>query len=286
MDIFHGDALEYIKTLEPNSVDCIITDPPYFLETMCNHWTHEEQIERKSNSHIKVLPLGMKFSKDQGKRLEDFMESIALCLFRVLKPGGFFLSFSSPRLYHNMVVAIERAGFQIRDQIIWEYQVSQVKAFRQDHIIDKDKTMSKEEKQKLKERLKDYRFPMLKCNHEPICMAMKPVEGRFIDNYQKWGTGFIHLNSLCKVCPNVIKYPKPSKKEKGNTNSHPTVKPVGLIEELIEVFCPLNGTILDPFLGSGTTMVAAKRKGRHCKGSEINKHYIEIIEERLCQENF
>ncbi len=280
-NIFHGDALDFLKTLEPSSIDCVITDPPYFLDTMGNHWTCEEQRKRKSNSHIKALPIGMKFSCKQGQQLEKFMETIASLLFRALKPGGFFLAFSSPRLYHNMASAIERGGFQIRDQIMWTYKTSQVKAFKQDHIIDNDKVMTDDEKALLKEKLKNHRTPMLKCNHEPICVAMKPIEGRFIDNYRQWGTGLISVLSNGKVCSNVIECSKPSKKEKGDYNDHPTVKPLMLMEELVEVFCPKGGVVVDPFLGSGTTMVAARRKGRECRGSEVNGEYVKIIVERI-----
>lgn len=281
INIFHGDCLDFLDTLDENSIDCVITDPPYFLDSMCNKWTPEEQKRRKSKGVIKGLPVGMKFSVKQGQNLEKFMFKVSNSIIRVLKPGGFFLAFSSPRLYHNLTYAIEKAGFQIRDQIIWEYKTSQVKAFKQDYIIDKDKTMNKLAKFLLKDKLKNHRTPMLKCNHEPICVAMKPIEDRYIDNFRKWGTGLIKLNSENKVLPNVIHCPKPSKKEKGENNIHPTVKPIALIEELIDVFCPENGTILDPFLGSGTTAVAAKNKNRNLKGSEINLEYINIIYKRI-----
>ena len=52
MEIFEGDCIEYIRSLRDNSIDCIITDPPYFLDTMDNKWSSKEQSKRKSNSHI------------------------------------------------------------------------------------------------------------------------------------------------------------------------------------------------------------------------------------------
>jgi site-specific DNA-methyltransferase (adenine-specific) len=285
-EIFHGDCMEYIKTLKNNSVDCIITDPPYFLDTLDNNWDTEQQENRKSNSHIKSLPMGMKFSKKQGKYLEEFILELSKKLYRVLKPGGFFLCFSSPRLYHNMVKGIEDGGFEIRDQIIWKYSISQVKAFKQDYIIDNDKIMSRLDKFLLKEKLRNYRTPQLKSEFEPICVAMKPIEGRFIDNMRKWGTGLMHLNDEGKVSSNVLYYSKPSKSEKLECNDHPTVKPLGLIKYLISLYCPENGVVLDPFMGSGTTAISSLDMGRSVKGSETQKKYIDIIMSRLKEKNY
>jgi site-specific DNA-methyltransferase (adenine-specific) len=261
-EIFHGDCIKFIKSLEPNSIDMVLTDPPYFLDSMDNEWSHDTQISRSSNSHISKLPMGMKFSPTQGPKFEKFMNELSKELIRVLKPGGFFVSFSSGRMYHNMVSGIEKAGFEIRDQVIWKYSQSQVKAFRQDHIIDNDKIMTIEQKEALKLKLKDHRTPQLKSLFEPVCIAMKPIEKRFIDNFQKWGTGLIKtINN--KVPENIIEINKPSKAEKKidetSVNFHPTVKPIELMERLIEIYCPDNGIILDPFLGSGSTAVAANR---------------------------
>lgn len=277
MEVFLGDCFNYIAELEENSIDCVITDPPYFLDCLDENWNM-----RKSNSHIKSLPMGMKFSKEQGKSFEHFINKLSKELYRVLKPGGFLLSFSSPRLYHNMVTGIENSGFEIRDQIIWYYKLSQVKASRQDHIIEKDKKMTNVEKFILKEKIKNYRIPMLKANHESICVAMKPIEGRFIDNFSKWGTGMINVKE--KVMTNVLNYEKPSRKEREN-NNHPTVKPLNLMEELICTFCPEGGIVLDPFLGSGTTMLASWKQSRFCKGSEKNADYVEIIKKRMKEQN-
>jgi len=273
MEVFLGDCFDYIKRQEDNSIDCVVTDPPYFLDCLGEDWNM-----RSSNSHIKSLPMGMKFSKEQGKSFESFINKLSKELYRILKPGGFFLSFSSPRLYHNMVKGIENVGFEIRDQIVWHYHISQVKASRQDHVIDNDKKMTKLEKFLLKEKIKNYRTPMLKANHESICVAMKPIEGRFIDNFNKWGTGMIRVQD--KILTNVLYHEKPSRAEKKN-NNHPTVKPLALMKELISTFCPEEGTILDPFLGSGTTMMAAWCLNRICKGSEKNNDYIDIIKMRM-----
>ena len=69
---------------------------------------------------------------------------------------------------------------------------------------------------------------------------------------------------------------KPSKKEKGEINTHITVKPLNLIEHLIRLFSKEGSLVVDPFLGSGTTALACKNTGRNCIGYEINKEYYDI----------
>jgi site-specific DNA-methyltransferase (adenine-specific) len=271
--LFHGDCFNLFKKLKDCSVDFIITDPPYFLDSMDSNWSPDKM--KKQNSHISNLPIGMKFDPKQGKKFEEFMTKVSKELYRIIKPGGFFLCFSAPRLYHNLAKGIEESGFEIRDQISWNFEKSQVKAFRQDFIINNDKTMTSCEKIKLKKELKNFRTPQLKPQFEPICVAMKPIEGRFIDNYKKWKTGLINFEN----CPrNVLHFPKPTREI---FNTHPTVKPVQLIEHLISVYCSTNGTVLDPFIGSGTTAVACLITKRNFIGSEINKEYIDITKKRI-----
>jgi site-specific DNA-methyltransferase (adenine-specific) len=271
--LFHGDCFNLFKKLKDCSVDFIITDPPYFLDSMDSNWSPDKM--KKQNSHISNLPIGMKFDPKQGKKFEEFMTKVSKELYRIIKPGGFFLCFSAPRLYHNLAKGIEESGFEIRDQISWNFEKSQVKAFRQDFIINNDKTMTSCEKIKLKKELKNFRTPQLKPQFEPICVAMKPIEGRFIDNYKKWKTGLINFEN----CPrNVLHFPKPTREI---FNTHPTVKPVQLIEHLINVYCSTNGTVLDPFIGSGTTAVACLITKRNFIGSEINKEYIDITKKRI-----
>jgi DNA modification methylase len=89
-----GDCLEVMKTFPDNSVDSIVTDPPYELGFMGKSWDNS----------------GIAYSVPMWKE----------CL-RVLKPGGHLLSFSGTRTYHRMAVAIEDAGFEIRNQICWTF---------------------------------------------------------------------------------------------------------------------------------------------------------------------
>ena len=92
VDLRTGDSLEILKTLDANSIDSVVTDPPYGLSFMGKKWDYD-------------VPT-----------TELWKE-----VLRVLKPGGHLLSFSSSRTYHRMTVNVEDAGFEIRDQIMWVY---------------------------------------------------------------------------------------------------------------------------------------------------------------------
>ena len=103
----------------------------------------------KKNSHIKHLPKGMKFDKKQVKSLYDYyLATYRKLLFTKMKPGAYFLSFSSPRLYHAIAMAVELAGFEIRDMINWTYTQSMPKGMSMTHVIKKMKDISEEEKTK------------------------------------------------------------------------------------------------------------------------------------------
>ena len=147
MHLYNGDCLEELQQLEDNSVDSVVTDPPYGLSFMGKKWDYD------------VPPK------------EVWLE----CL-RVLKPGGFLLSFGGSRTYHRMAVEIEDAGFEIRDQIMWVYGSGFPKS----------------------RNLGDGWGSALKPAHEPIVMARKPFKGSLTKNHNTYGTGGINIDD-CRV---------------------------------------------------------------------------------------
>lgn len=282
-----GDCFEKLKIIPDNSIDMCLTDPPYFLDSLDDGWNTEQikkRIPKKTTDKkpaVGSLPKGMKFDPKQGVRFQEFMSKVSVEVFRVLKPGAFFISFSQARLYHRMTVAVEEAGFEIRDMIGWTYK-GQAKAFSQDHIINLQKDLTEEEKENLKKELDGWKTPQLKPCIEPMCLGQKPLEGKFIDNWKKYKIGLMNASILFdnEFPGNIIPVSKPSTKEKGDFNDHVSVKPTRLCSHLIELFTPKNAIILDPFLGSGTTMVAAEMCGRNSIGFELSPKYFEIIKKR------
>ena len=296
--LLHNDCMEEVIKLENNSIDCIITDPPYFIDKLDNNWDSKKIKEDKKNIHITHMPKGMKFDKNQVKQLYDFYLNLSKILFDKLKPGGYFLSFSSPRLYHAIAMSCEIAGFEIRDMINWTYTQTMPKGMSVSHIIKKME-ISNIEKDKLIKEYENFKTPQIRSCFEPICVAMKPIgKLTFIKNELQFNTGLLDFSQKVgiekdKIPANIITteeyneiydknfmVSKASKKEKGETNTHITVKPLALIEHLIKLFSKKNATILDPFLGSGTTALACINTERSCIGIEINKEYFDISRSR------
>ena len=163
VQVLHGDCRDELELLPDNSIDSIVTDPPYELGFMGKSWDAS----------------GIAY--DQRVWVQ--------CL-RVLKPGGHMLAFSGSRTYHRMVCAIEDAGFQIRDQIMWVYG----SGFPKSHSIGKaiDKVGGIEAQQW------DGWGTALKPAHEPIVMARKPIEGTVANNVLTHGVGGINIDG-CRV---------------------------------------------------------------------------------------
>jgi|TARA_B100001971_G_scaffold98334_1_gene90853 site-specific DNA-methyltransferase (adenine-specific) len=299
INIINDNSLKYLETIDDNSIDLIVTDPPYFIDKLDNNWNSKKITNRKNNSHIKHLPKGMKFDKKQVKNLYDFYLNISKLLFQKLKPGGYYLSFSSPRLYHAIAMACEIAGFEIRDMVNWVYTKSMPKGMSVSHLIKKMKNISDDDKEKLIEEYKNFKTPMVKSCFEPICVCMKPMSTTFIKNEINFKTGLIDFSNKVginsdRVIANIITtekfndiydknflVKKPNKKEKKSYNTHVTVKPIELMEHLIKIFSKKGALVVDPFLGSGTTAIACKNTGRKCIGIELNKEYFDISKRRL-----
>jgi site-specific DNA-methyltransferase (adenine-specific) len=296
--ILNNDCMIELNKLEDNTIDCVITDPPYFIDKLDNNWSSNEIKSDVKNSHIKHLPKGMKFDKSQVKNLYDYYLELSKLLFKKMKPGAYFLSFSSPRLYHAIAMSCEIAGFEIRDMINWTYTQSMPKGMSISHIIEK-MNLTEEEKSKLIDEYKDYKTPQIRSCFEPICVAMKPIgKLTFIQNELQFKTGLLDFSQKVgldndRVPANIITteeynesydknflVSKPSKSEKGDNNSHITVKPIALIEHLIKLFSKKNSLVVDPFLGSGTTALACKNTGRKFFGTELNSEYYEICLDR------
>lgn len=295
--IILGDSLEILPKLEPDSVDMVLTDPPYFLDKLDDNWKYSKVTNKKNQKVVKSLPAGMKFDRNQGLRFYDWYFKVSEAVYRVLKPGGFFFSFSSPRLYHRLASAVDDAGFLLRDCFLWIYTQNQVKAMSLNHFIDK-MSINKEKKEALKKKLAGWKTPQIKSCFEPIIMAQKPTSGTFLENILENETGLFDttvrvgdnmypsniftVDGINEIFDKYFLIPKPNKEEKSGFNNHMTVKPLTLCEHLIRLSTfAKDAIILDPFLGSGTTAIAAKRLGKNFIGIDINPEYVKAASLRL-----
>jgi len=375
MRLFEGDCLSVLKVLPDDSVDSIVTDPPYGLSFMGKKWDYD-------------VP-----------SVEIWRE----CL-RVLKPGGHLLAFAGSRTYHRLVVNVEDAGFEIRDQIMWIYGSGFPKSLNLGKAIDKKQGNDREvvgttNQQDITSgnyvhgpsQRKDIPITKgtskwegwgtaLKPAHEPIVVARKPLIGTLVENVLEHGTGGLNIDG-CRIGTDVVgwggkgrsgdsatagasrggtqggynyddgearpvegRFPanfihdgsdevvslfpeenarffycaKASKAERnagleafedkksqhnaggigrkvsvekrleqGKENApmmkniHPTVKPVDLMKYLCRLVTPPEGVVLDPFMGSGTTGIAAKVEGFDFIGIEMDREYLAIAEARI-----
>ena len=397
MLLLNGDCIEQMQKLidEGVQVESVVTDPPYELGFMGKSWDAS----------------GIAFDKKTWE-----------LAFQLLKPGGYLLAFSASRNYHRMAVAVEDAGFEIRDQIMWIYgsgfpksldigkgvdkkqgnervtvgeRTRNVKPFDDDNGWNSNNTTGNHIYTKGNSEWEGW-GTALKPAHEPIVMARKPLEGTVVDNVLEHGVGGINIDE-CRVGKEILEEqiagrsnkigtferkdmitpkregrypanvmhdgsdvvndifpnskgssgngnakvgetskgaiplrrgeaplyndegsasryfycPKTSKSERNqgliefddkqyshdgrkksienpyqrnksiSKNSHPTVKPDELMKYLCRLVTPKGGTVLDPFMGSGSTGMAAKDEGFDFIGIEREKEYFEISEQRI-----
>lgn len=311
--VITGDCLEVMATLPANSVDAVVTDPPYGLAFMGKAWDH-------------AVP-GPEFFA---------------AMLRVAKPGAHLVSFGGTRLYHRMTCAMEDAGWEIRDCLMWLYG----SGFPKSHNGDWGGTA-------------------LKPAWEPIVLARKPLDGTVAANHLRHGCGGLNVggcrvtdgtetggdkpryvaNNANKVygsgmgggewrntsgrwpanlilgdgvtdaewsrffyCPKASKadrdegldgfdkvaravgpegHTKNATSKSGElqrlprANPHPTVKPTDLMRWLCRLVTPAGGTVLDPFTGSGSTGKAAVLEGFNFIGIEREPEYADIARSRI-----
>ena len=201
--IYKGSMLDMLEVIQPNSIDSIVCDPPYELNFMNRGWDKS----------------GISFNVETWKKC-----------YEVLKPGGYLLAFGGSRTFHRIAVAIEDAGFEIRDTIMWLYGSgfpksmniglaldkkngveSKVVGERGAHDFSENKgsmmsfitsTTGKQERTKIKIKQATNEWQgwgtALKPAYEPVVVARKPFKGSLVDNIIENGVGGINIDE-CRV---------------------------------------------------------------------------------------
>lgn len=163
--------------------------------------------------------------------------------------------------------------------LIWSHNGGQTKQFKMDHFINSNKKIDDDRRKNLKDQMTGWVTPQPQPTFEPICMAQKPKEGTFVHNMERYGVGLLREG----IITSTIECPKPDSKERGEYNTHISVKPLAVIEKLIIAFSQEGQVVLDPFMGSGTTALSAKLNNRRWIGIEREPEYCNIIKQRLEQ---
>ncbi|MEQ1594670.1 MAG: DNA methyltransferase [Casimicrobium sp.] len=180
-----------MRTLPANSVDSVVTDPPYGIGFMGKAWdradinarVREERATKSTTSEMQAFQL--------------FSEMWAAEALRVLKPGGYLLCFAAARSYHRMASGVEDAGFEVRDQLMWLYG----SGFPKSHNIGKAMGASAGAEAAFeRDASKQWEGwgTALKPAHEPILLARRPFNGTVVENVLKHGTGGMNI-AACRV---------------------------------------------------------------------------------------
>jgi DNA modification methylase len=401
MSIHHGDCLDVMAGMEPESVDAIVTDPPYGLEFMGKEWDrlggagfHAPKDEGRTFTNASGHMYDNLTSLPRygpARQSQEWHQRWAEAAYRVAKPSAYLLAFGGTRTVHRMTVALEDAGWIIRDMLVWAYASGfpkskaslkpawepivmarkpgplrelAIDACRIGFASDDDREdnagkVSKDPTGRaglygvpgVATHNPAGRWPANVILTDPIFdggwegvvgggesasggnINGRPVTGyskgwadeRWFDGYSDGGTYSRYFlipkadradrepvlgglptggetplgalgNKFCTLCGEswvaADGWPKcghgrehtgrrPALNPKARANSHPTVKPTDLMRHLVRLVTPSGGTVLDPFLGSGTTGLACELEGFPWIGIEREEEYVRIAEARL-----
>lgn len=287
--IYLGDSLQLMKKIESSSIHMILSDIPYGIGV--DDW--DVLHDNTNSAYLGTSPAQEKAGaifKKRGKPLNGWSEAdreipkqyYEWCLswvddwFRVLKPGASVFVFAGRRLAHRCICAFEDAGFTYKDMIAWNKEKAPYRAQRISKVFERrhDEVNSK--------KWEDWRVGNLRPLFEPILWFVKPykIGGTIADNMLENQLGAfneIDFSKYTHSTDNIISV----KADSSDIGLHPTQKPLKLMKILIELVTSENQVVLDPFCGSGTTLVGAKELKRCYIGFEKEDSYFNIAKNRI-----
>ncbi|MGD0008300.1 MAG: DNA methyltransferase [Terriglobia bacterium] len=271
--LYLGDCLSWMEKREKDSIHAIVTDPPYGLR----EYTSVEK-EKLRNGHGGVwrippsfngckrrpLPRFTVLTESDREKLRSFFSEFARRAIRVLVPGGHLFIATNPLLSHLVYLPLMDAGFEKRGEII-----RLVKTLRGG---DRPKNAHGE-------------FAgvtvMPRSGWEPWGLFRKPCEGRVQDNLRKWKTGGLRRVSSERPFEDVIRS-APTRGEERAIAPHPSLKPQVFMRQVVRASLPLGvGTVLDPFMGGGSTIAAALAVGYESIGIESDPAFFRMAERAI-----
>jgi len=269
-EIHNVDAFDWLREAPANSIHAVVTDPPYGLKEYTAREVEKLRLGRGGVWRIppsfdgcqrQPVPRFTVLSDEETLSLGRFFAELANALCRVLVPGAHVMIASNPLVSHLVYVPFVEAGFEKRGEV-----VRVVKTLRGG---DRPKNAHDE-------------FPdvsvMPRSCWEPWGLFRKPCEGRVQDNLRKWGTGGLRRVSGSEPFRDLI-VSSPARGAERAIAPHPSLKPQAFLRQLVRAALPLGeGTILDPFMGSGSTIAAAAALGLRAIGLEADPQYFAMAE--------
>jgi site-specific DNA-methyltransferase (adenine-specific) len=266
--IFHMDAFRWLARRKANSIHAVVTDPPYGIV----EYTPRELSKRRQGSggiwrlpqnydghQRSPMPRFTVLGTSDLSRITEFHERLAPHLFRVLVPGGHAIIASQNLISYLAIRAFKDAGFEIRGQIA--------------RVV---KTLRGGDRPKGAHKV--YRGVSVSPRScwEPWLVFRKPCEGRVRDNLEKWGTGALRRPVNGTPFVDLVES-SPARGTERELAPHPSLKPQAFMRQIVWAALPLGkGTILDPFMGSGSTVAAAECLGLKSIGLEVDKDFFQL----------
>jgi DNA modification methylase len=264
--IFEGDCFGWLKECPPNSIHAVVTDPPFGLL----EYTRGELTKlRKGKGGVwrippeisgckrKPLPRFTVLSKEELSGLRQFFQQCGELLAKALVPGGHVFIASNPLLSPHVAIALMNAGLERRGEIV--------------RLV---RTLRGGDRPKLSEREFHDISVMPRSCYEPWGLYRKPLsESRVSINLKKWGAGGLRRTPDHRPLPDVLKSETTPEREV-QIAPHPSLKPQRILRQIVWAALPLGwGTILDPFMGSGSTLAAAESIGYESIGIEMDPDF-------------
>ncbi len=272
-EIVLTDAFQWLAQAKPLSIHAVVTDPPYGLLEYT-----QAQLEKMKNGRGGVwrippsfdgckrrpLPRFTVLKKRHKLALRSFFAKLAERLMPALVPGAHVFIATNPLVSYLVYEPFIEAGFEKRGEII-----------RVVHTLrggDRPKNAHKEFAQV---------SVMPKSCWEPWGLFRKPCEGRVQDNLRSWWTGGLRRISAEDPFKDLI-YSSPARGAEREVAPHPSLKPQGFLRQIVCAALPLSkGVILDPFMGSGSTIAASSACGLQSIGLEVNLEYFDMAREAI-----
>ena len=287
--IYQGDALEVLKQMPSESIDMCITSPPYWnmrdygdKNQLGLEYTTSEFIDNLYNVFHELK----RVLKDEGSLWINIRDTYS----KGVKRCG-VKNKSLSMIPERLIIKLLDDGWILRNDIIWHKPNAMPDSCKNRFTVDYEHLYF------LTKKDKGYYF---KTQYEPYTSNIKSKKDNINNNNDKDKRSALIESKMVRHGANGTTLNSPSKwSDKGrikrttwsiNTKSykeaHFATYPTELIECPIDAGCPEDGIVLDPFIGSGTTGVVAKKQGKHYVGIELNKEYIEIANNRIEKLNF
>jgi len=287
--VYVADGISAVRSLRDSSIHLLLSDIPYGIgaddwDVLHNNtnsaFLGNSPAQTKAGAVFRRRGKPLNGWSEADRRIpieyQRWCESFAGDWLRVLKPGGSAIVFAGRRLAHRCVVAFEDAGFTLKDTLAWLREAAPHRAQRISVVFQRRGDAASAE------QWKGWRVGNLRPTFEPILWFVKPyrIGATITDNVRDHSVGAFNERAFTayeQKPDNVLR----SGFARGEGGLHVAQKPIKLLASLIELTSVESQTVLDPFCGSGSTLVAAKRLGRHFIGFDISAEYVKVARDRL-----